>query len=76
MGIKVSRWWEDLNNAVLADGVKRYASAELINWHAASAGHPELFWSDGVHIKPEGARVYADLIATSFARFRQARDDR
>jgi len=76
VNVKVSRWWEDQNNAVLAGGVKRYASAELIDWHAASAGHPELFWSDGVHIRPEGAQVYADLIATSLAHFRQARDDR
>jgi len=51
------------NNEVLADGASRYPNrAVLVDWHAASAGHPEYFW-DGLHLTPPGARAYADLIA-------------
>ena len=63
LNVKVPRHWEASNNTVLTEGVKRYPNAVLVDWRAASAGKPELFWSDGLHIRPEGARTYADLIA-------------
>jgi hypothetical protein len=65
VNLKVPRPWEQSNNDVLADGVRRYPDkAVLVDWHAASAGRPELFVEDGIHLQPEGQRVYADLIAT------------
>ena len=60
---KVPRTWETDNNTVLADGVKRFKNAVLVDWHAASADHPEYFWDDGTHLRPEGAQAYAALIA-------------
>jgi peptidoglycan/LPS O-acetylase OafA/YrhL len=64
VNVKVPRPWEESNNEVLADGVRRYPNkAVLVDWHAASAGRPELFVEDGIHLQPEGQRVYADLIA-------------
>jgi peptidoglycan/LPS O-acetylase OafA/YrhL len=64
VNVKVPRPWEQSNNEVLADGVRRYPDkAVLVDWHAASAGRPELFVEDGIHLQPEGQRVYADLIA-------------
>jgi lysophospholipase L1-like esterase len=65
VNVKVPRPWEGPNNTALADGVKRYPNAVLVDWHTASANRPELFWSDGIHLNPEGAKVYADLIAAS-----------
>jgi hypothetical protein len=54
------------NNEVLADGVRRYPDrAVLVDWYAASAGHPEYF-SDGIHLTPRGARAYANLIAAAY----------
>ncbi|HLL97734.1 MAG TPA: acyltransferase family protein [Rubrobacteraceae bacterium] len=54
------------NDEVLADGVRRYPNrAVLVDWYAASAGHPEYFW-DGIHLTPQGARAYADLIAAAY----------
>jgi peptidoglycan/LPS O-acetylase OafA/YrhL len=54
------------NNEMLADGVRRYPNrAVLVDWYAASAGHPEYFW-DGIHLTPRGARAYADLIAAAY----------
>jgi peptidoglycan/LPS O-acetylase OafA/YrhL len=64
VNVKVPRPWEGPNNEVLADGVRRYAkNAVLVDWHAASAGWPELFVEDGYHLQLEGQRLYADLIA-------------
>ncbi|HKH76661.1 MAG TPA: hypothetical protein VKA51_06880, partial [Rubrobacteraceae bacterium] len=62
---KVPRAWEGPNNAVLADGVGRYPNnAVLVDWHAASVGRPGLFWDDGMHLRPKGQKVYADLVAS------------
>ena len=60
---KTPRAWLAANNRVLAAGVQRYSNAVLVDWHAASAGRPELFWKDGIHLRPAGARFYASLIA-------------
>ena len=51
------------NDTMLAEGVKRYPNAELVDWRAASAGHPEFFSDNGIHLSAEGARAYAELIA-------------
>ena len=53
------------NNAVLADGARRYPNTALVDWHAASAGHPEFFGGDGTHLSLEGWQAYAGLIAGS-----------
>jgi lysophospholipase L1-like esterase len=45
------------------DAVKRYPNAVMVDWHAASANRPELLWTDGIHLRPEGAQFYANLIA-------------
>ncbi len=61
--VRVPRAWEDNNNRVIAEGVKRYPNAVLVDWYALTAKRPELFWNDGHHLRPEGARYYAGLIA-------------
>jgi peptidoglycan/LPS O-acetylase OafA/YrhL/lysophospholipase L1-like esterase len=54
------------NNEVLAEGVQRYPNrAVLVDWHGASAGHPEYFW-DGIHLTPDGARAYAEDISDAY----------
>jgi hypothetical protein len=63
VNVKVPRLWERSNNDVLADGVRRYPNAVLVDWHATSADRPELFVEDGYHLQSEGQQVYADLIA-------------
>ena len=63
VNVKAPRPWEQPNNDMIAEGVPRYPNAVLVDWHAASANRPELFVEDGVHLQPEGQRLYADLIA-------------
>jgi peptidoglycan/LPS O-acetylase OafA/YrhL len=62
---KVPRRWQDPNNAVIAGGVGRYPGrAFLLDWVAASHGRPDLFYDDGMHLRPEGAQYYSQLIAS------------
>ncbi len=63
VNLKVPRAWESPNNQELAAGVKKYANAVLVDWHAASSDRPTLFWDDGIHLRPQGAQVYAALVA-------------
>ncbi len=63
VNVKVPRPWEQPNNSMLADKVWQYPNTVLVDWHAASAGRPELFVADGIHLQYEGQRIYADLIA-------------
>jgi hypothetical protein len=60
---KVPRTWQEPNNHALADGVRRYPNTRLVDWHTQGTAHPEWFWQDGIHLRPEGAKMYANLIA-------------
>jgi hypothetical protein len=64
VNLKVPRSWEQPNNEVIAEGVKRYPNAVLVDWHAASVNHPEYFYSDGYHLRPKAQKVYADLVSS------------
>lgn len=63
VNVKVPRQWESANNAVISNGVHRYANTVLVDWHDASENHPEYFWDDGIHLRPNGAEAYANLIS-------------
>ncbi|MBV9452746.1 MAG: hypothetical protein JOZ19_01285 [Rubrobacter sp.] len=52
------------NNTVLTEGAQRYPNTVLVDWHAASANHPEYFSGDSTHLSLQGAQAYADLVAS------------
>jgi hypothetical protein len=60
--LKEPRGWEDANNLIIADTVRRYPNAVLVDWHAASSSHSSYFAPDGIHIGTIGARAYTLLI--------------
>ena len=62
VNVRVARAWETPNNRVIGAGAARHPNAELVDWYSASAGRPELFVSDGVHLQPPGQRLYAAMI--------------
>ena len=64
VNVKVPRPWEGPNNEVIAEGVQRYPKAVLVDWYSASVDRPELFYSDGYHLRPEGQQIYADLVSS------------
>jgi hypothetical protein len=63
VNVRVPRDWEAHNNRIIESGVAKYPNARLVDWYAATDGHPELFWKDGYHPRPKGAELYAALIA-------------
>lgn len=65
VNVRVPREWEAHNNRIIASGITKYPKARLVDWYAATDGRPELFWKDGYHPRPEGAELYADLIAAA-----------
>ncbi|HEX2912574.1 MAG TPA: acyltransferase family protein [Chloroflexia bacterium] len=64
VNVKVPRRWEEPNNNVIAGGVSRYSNTVLVDWRGTSINHPEFFWDDGIHLRPDGQRVYTSLVAS------------
>ncbi len=62
VNVKVPRFWERPNNEVLAEGVERHSNAVLADWYSVGLANPQLFWDDGMHLRPEGAQAYTGLI--------------
>jgi hypothetical protein len=60
--LKEPRSWEAANNLMIADTVRKYPNAVLIDWRGASVNHPEYFARDGIHIGTVAARAYTQLI--------------
>jgi lysophospholipase L1-like esterase len=62
--VRVGRSWEAGNNEVIRSMPARWGeNVRVADWHAASTGHSEFFVSDGIHLRPEGAQVFANIIA-------------
>jgi len=59
----VDRSWQDTTNSRIAAAAAGRPNVVVADWHAVSAGHPEFFVSDGVHLTREGGAAYAALIA-------------
>jgi hypothetical protein len=60
--LKEPRRWEEANNLIIADAVRRFPNAVLIDWRSISRSHPAYFAPDGIHIGTAGARAYTLLI--------------
>jgi hypothetical protein len=63
--IRVPKPWQDSINAMLRSTARGRAQIRLVDWFDYSNGHRDWFWKDGTHLRPEGARQYAKLIASS-----------
>jgi len=61
---RVPRSWEKGNVRTLhaCDASFSARRVRIIGWHAHSAGHPEWFGSDRVHLTASGRRAFARLI--------------
>jgi len=68
---RVPRPWQADVNQLLASVAKSYPHAVLVDWYDASAGHASFFYPDGVHLNPQGARFYANLLARSLLAHRE-----
>jgi len=68
VNVSVPRPWQDPDNQVLAGGVRRYPNAVLVDWHAAISAHSDWVYSDGVHLRPQAASLYAQLVSAALSR--------
>lgn len=41
---------------------KNYPNIHIVDWEAASKGHPEYFYADGTHPKGNGIKIYVNTI--------------
>lgn len=59
---RVPRPWESIVNKTLRAGSSKYPYTRVVDWYSASANHNSYFSADGVHLKPDGAKVFASLL--------------
>ncbi|WHX98107.1 acyltransferase family protein [Neobacillus sp. DY30] len=64
---RVPRVWESTVNHTLEDIVNSMPNTVLVDWYSASAGHPEYFSNDGVHLTRAGGEIYANLLIAKLA---------
>jgi hypothetical protein len=60
-----TRPWEGQANGEIRAIAGRYPNVAVADWKAASDGHPDYTRSDGIHMSPAGAGVYAATIAAT-----------
>ncbi|MGE5544020.1 MAG: acyltransferase family protein, partial [Bacillota bacterium] len=60
---RVPKRWQDTVNSDLAKAAAEFPQATLVDWYTASQGKDSYFYSDGVHLSPQGAACYASLIS-------------
>ncbi len=60
--VKVPKPWEADNNTFIFNLAGTYPNVRLIDWHGLSQTYEGIFYSDGIHLRPEGQRIYAQLV--------------
>jgi hypothetical protein len=64
--VKVPRSWETQVNETLIGEIPKYPNARLLDWKALALD-PALFYEDGIHLRPAGAQLYAQLVEAALA---------
>lgn len=60
---RVPKKWQNTVNALLTKVAAEFPNAMVVDWHSSSKGKDSYFFEDGVHLKREGAKSYAALVA-------------
>ena len=63
--VRMPKRWEGETNEALWAAAQRHPTIRVVDWYGYSEGHREWFESDATHMKPAGARAYAELLAAS-----------
>jgi peptidoglycan/LPS O-acetylase OafA/YrhL/lysophospholipase L1-like esterase len=69
----VPRPWQNGDNQVLAAAAHENGNVVLANWYATIEHHTNLLWNDGVHPRPVGAPLYAQMVASAVQATRDIR---
>jgi lysophospholipase L1-like esterase len=59
--------WESEVNSTLASATWHKPHVDLVDWAGTIAPRSYLLWTDGIHPRPSGAKVYARLVADAVA---------
>jgi hypothetical protein len=67
--IHVPRRWQDADNGVIRTCAASYPDGHVhvVDWNAAARAHPGWLYADHTHLRPEGAKGFADLITGAIA---------
>ncbi len=60
-------WANDVNATIMAL-CDANDNVTYVDWAAQAMAHPEWFYSDGIHLNPDGAAAYCDLIRQAVGR--------
>ena len=55
--------------------LKKRSNVHLVDWYKASAGHPEYFAYDGIHLEYAGSKALTDLIVKRWKHMLQIRNN-
>ncbi|WP_046227298.1 acyltransferase family protein [Paenibacillus dauci] len=64
---RVPRPWETLVNDTINAVAAEDSRITVVDWYSASKGQDSFFATDGVHVNPSGAKVFATLVANAIA---------
>ena len=67
------RPWQNEDNRVLAAAARKHDNVVLANWFATIEHRTGLLWDDEVHPRPQGATLYARMVATAVQAARSTR---
>ncbi|GDX14573.1 putative peptidoglycan O-acetyltransferase YrhL [Actinomycetes bacterium] len=59
---------QTINNRLINALPTKYANVKVLDWHSIAGQYPEYLYSDQTHLRPDGARFYADLIMQAVGR--------
>lgn len=74
MTIKAPRDYAKRNNRVIRSCAAQFPPGRVfvIDWAKAATTHPSWLYSDGIHLRPAGAKGFAQLVVGSVKRARAA----
>lgn len=59
---------QSINNRLINSLPSRYGNVKVLDWYSVAQQYPEYLYSDKTHLRPAGARFYADLIMQAVGR--------
>ena len=59
---------QSINNRLINALPSRYGNVKVLDWYSVAQQYPEYLYSDKTHLRPAGARFYADLIMQAVGR--------
>jgi peptidoglycan/LPS O-acetylase OafA/YrhL len=59
---------QSINNRLINALPQRYANVKVLDWYAIAEQYPEYLYGDDTHLRPAGARFYADIIMQAVGR--------